>query len=136
MKKYCEICGTKFYAKPSHVKVGFGRFCSRKCSDSHRREVLKGKGNPNWRGGKSIDVWQNMDPQERKARIIFRNTFYKNGGEKEPCVICGTINKVEAHHIDYDFPLEVVWFCHKHHMEHHKLLRNKIKKYLDLQKSA
>ena len=31
----------------------------------------------------------------------------------EPCSACGA--KAEAHHNDYDKPLEVVWLCRKHH---------------------
>jgi len=36
-----------------------------------------------------------------------------------PCVICGN-EVVEAHHIDYNKPLNVVWLCRKHHREVHK----------------
>jgi len=39
--------------------------------------------------------------------------------EPEPCKICGAID-VQAHHEDYSKPLDVVWFCRKHHAEHHK----------------
>lgn len=35
-----------------------------------------------------------------------------------PCIICGNVNS-EAHHEDYDKPKEVIWYCRKHHMEHH-----------------
>ncbi len=31
----------------------------------------------------------------------------------EPCNACGA--KAEAHHNDYDKPLDVVWVCKKHH---------------------
>ena len=36
----CRICGTKFYAKPSHLLLGWGRFCSRKCQ---AKSQLKGQ---------------------------------------------------------------------------------------------
>lgn len=39
---------------------------------------------------------------------------------KEPCNICG-VEKVEAHHLDYLKPLEVEWYCLKHHRELHWL---------------
>lgn len=35
-----------------------------------------------------------------------------------PCVECGAVNS-QAHHPDYAKPLEVVWLCHKHHLERH-----------------
>lgn len=27
----CKLCGKKFYAKPSHLKRGWGKYCSQKC---------------------------------------------------------------------------------------------------------
>ena len=35
------------------------------------------------------------------------------------CEVCG-ITETEAHHMDYDKPLEVNWLCKKHHVERHK----------------
>lgn len=42
----------------------------------------------------------------------------------EPCRICGG-NEVEAHHKDYDKPLDVIWLCKKHHMEEHYALASR-----------
>ena len=36
-----------------------------------------------------------------------------------PCVMCGS-PIVEKHHEDYSKPLEIIWFCTKHHRRHHK----------------
>ena len=50
-------------------------------------------------------------------------TFYaisKGLLKKQPCEICATTEKVEAHHDDYSKPLEVRWLCKTHHQEHHK----------------
>lgn len=41
--------------------------------------------------------------------------------EKEPCRECG--QDAEAHHEDYDQPLEVVWLCRGHHGARHRELR-------------
>src|SRR4030066_1211949 len=27
----CKICRSKFYAKPRHIKIGWGKYCSNKC---------------------------------------------------------------------------------------------------------
>jgi|SRR3989344_6778541 len=27
----CKICRTSFYAKPRHIKIGWGKYCSNKC---------------------------------------------------------------------------------------------------------
>lgn len=39
--------------------------------------------------------------------------------KKLPCSECGD-PKSQGHHDDYDKPLEVKWYCRKHHEEAHK----------------
>lgn len=57
--------------------------------------------------------------KERRQRNFARGqvTYAVKTGrlKKEPCR-CG-ITKVEAHHMDYSRPLEVIWACKKHHVE-------------------
>jgi len=38
--------------------------------------------------------------------------------KRQPCIICGA-EQVDAHHVDYLKPLEVVWLCRKHHLALH-----------------
>ncbi len=38
--------------------------------------------------------------------------------KKQPCYVCGSF-KSEKHHQDYTKPLEVKWYCRKHHRELH-----------------
>lgn len=33
----CQICSKSFYAKPRHLKVGWGKFCSQKCQFQNQR---------------------------------------------------------------------------------------------------
>ena len=39
----------------------------------------------------------------------------------QPCRICGNVKSV-AHHQDYSKPLDVLWYCRKHHMLLHSIL--------------
>ena len=38
----------------------------------------------------------------------------------QPCEVCGTTNRIQAHHENYSKPLEVRWLCSLHHRRRHK----------------
>jgi sigma-70-like protein len=61
------------------------------------------------------------DDEKKKvtARVKAQNAVRSGRISKRPCKVCGDENS-EAHHEDYDKPLEVVWLCKKHHDEHHR----------------
>ncbi|KKK52352.1 hypothetical protein LCGC14_3105780 [marine sediment metagenome] len=60
--------------------------------------------------------------KKQNARA-YLHTYIKRGKlQKLPCCICGLTDNLEAHHEDYNKPLEVVWFCRTHHLEYHKNL--------------
>ena len=52
------------------------------------------------------------------ARQTVRNAIRDGKLIKKECEICGDPNS-EAHHIDYDKPLDVTWLCRRHHLEQH-----------------
>jgi hypothetical protein len=60
-------------------------------------------------------------PRRRKARIAVGNAIRDGRLIRQPCLICG--DKAEAHHPDYDAPLDVVWLCTLHHKQAHALVR-------------
>lgn len=39
---------------------------------------------------------------------------------RQPCCVCGTTQKVHAHHEDYARPLHVAWLCASHHTRLHQ----------------
>jgi hypothetical protein len=41
----------------------------------------------------------------------------------QPCEVCGTTEKIHAHHDNYSKPLDVRWLCQLHHMQHHRSIR-------------
>jgi hypothetical protein len=38
---------------------------------------------------------------------------------KEACQVCGDVD-VQAHHTDYNKPMDITWLCDKHHRELHR----------------
>ena len=60
--------------------------------------------------------------QLAEARSIWNHYVRDKHIIRQPCEICG--EKAEAHHDDYNKPLEVRWLCFKHHREWHKIHEN------------
>lgn len=74
-------------------------------------------------------VYKKISKEERlrRTKIRARGVVYINlrNGKliKLPCSVCGSV-KSEAHHPDYSKPLEVEWYCKKHHLEADKALKS------------
>lgn len=63
--------------------------------------------------------WKAPDPRKKSARTQLTRAVIAGVVLRLPCAVCAHPN-AEAHHEDYDRPLEVVWLCRKHHMERHR----------------
>ena len=49
------------------------------------------------------------------------NVYIRRGKiKKESCVICKSNIKIQAHHLDYNKPLEVIWLCKDCHYKAHQ----------------
>ena len=59
-------------------------------------------------------------PHKNRARVHVHNALARGKMQRQPCEVCG-IDKADAHHEDYDKPLEVRWLCRKHHGEVHRI---------------
>lgn len=69
---------------------------------------------------------QHNHPGRLQVYAIVRAAIKKGVLVKQPCEQCSS-EKVEAHHEDYSFALEVNWLCRKHHRERHQ----EINEYLE-----
>ena len=64
--------------------------------------------------------WVRKNPKKNKVRYLVFKAIGEEVIKRIPCEVCGN-SKVQAHHCDYDKPLDVIWLCDKHHKEWHKL---------------
>lgn len=123
----CKICGKKFYAKPSHIKRGWGLYCSRKCQ---HKSLLKGKfvkcavcGKETWKIPKDFKnsksgnffcdkhcqtIWRNKlfsgpkHPNWKNGEnVAYRKILIENN-IKQICNVCGNsdVRVLAVHHLD------------------------------------
>lgn len=104
--KYKTTCG-KCDGPIEEELIGRQRYC-RSCKNAHTKATRK----------KHSEL---TDEQRMKANARSYLHVYRKRGKvtQQPCVNCGD-PKSEAHHPDYSKPTEVIWYCRKCHMDHHK----------------
>lgn len=58
-------------------------------------------------------------PEKFKARNAINGAIRSGKIKRKPCQKCGTSDNIQAHHTDYSKPLDVMWLCHRHHVDIH-----------------
>ncbi len=125
----CQTCSKEFYAKPSHIKLGYCKYCSRKCQAESQKTgkfvLCDTCGKEIWRNQHDLKFSKSKKYFCNKScQTFWRNKFYsgfrhpnwKNGehqeyrsflirsGVKRICLRCQ--NKDErilvVHHLDKD----------------------------------
>lgn len=113
-KGTCDYCGIEYSTKESAYNRAKRHFCSRQCYSKYRAEMLPKEEQPSYGTGHS----EQEREKRKKAREIFNHYMRDKHLVRKPCEVCG--EQAEAHHDDYNKPLEVRWLCFKHHREWHK----------------
>jgi hypothetical protein len=65
--------------------------------------------------------YRSAHPDRRIAHQAVQTAIRNGTLAKKPCAICRS-EKSNAHHEDYAKPLEVIWYCHQHHMARHAMI--------------
>lgn len=141
----CKICGSDFYIKPSHLKLGWGKYCSKKCQGKSQLKgrslncavcdkvfyrsptQLKRSDSGKYFCTKSCQTcWRNSHfieekhPNWRGGESVYRDIL-KRTGVKAVCVCCKTSDErvLSAHHIDHNRhnndKSNLVWVCFNCH---------------------
>ena len=66
-----------------------------------------------------IKEYRSRFPEKYKAHSLVNSAVKCNRMRKEPCQVCGSTERVHAHHDDYSKPLDVRWLCAAHHRQWH-----------------
>lgn len=72
-------------------------------------------------------AWRAEDKRRQKAHSAVFSAIKRGDLVRMSCVRCGT-EKTEAHHEDYDKPLDVVWLCSPCHKQRHQEIKHEILK--------
>jgi hypothetical protein len=67
---------------------------------------------------------QKLHPEKQRARKKVQMALKNGDLLKDNCEICDSIRS-EAHHDDYNKPLDIRWLCKKHHTMRHTLMKIK-----------
>lgn len=122
----CKSCTKKDSNKRRNAKIQECREYDRKRNSLPHRVKLR---NDLYEKNKNTDEYKKKhydsnrkylknNPEKTKSKRAVQYAISSGKLKKESCRVCGNI-KVEAHHEDYDFPLNIIWVCRKHHMEIH-----------------
>lgn len=58
-----------------------------------------------------------LHPEKWRARAALARAVKTGKVARAPCEVCGRRDAVQAHHDDYNRPLDVHWLCPPHHAE-------------------
>lgn len=64
--------------------------------------------------------YANKHPERIAVYATVRNAVLCGRLIKKPCQVCGSNNRIHAHHKDYSKPLQVEWLCIMHHFMEHR----------------
>ena len=127
MKKNCVDCGVAWSLD------GFYRGVPQRCKECHKAKVrawyyrtLPERSAYEARRFKEPSRKENLleyqrarrkrSPEKNRARNAVSNAVRDGRLVRKPCEVCGSV-MAQAHHEDYAKPLDVRWFCFKHHRE-------------------
>ena len=117
VRYFCDNCGLIAFDRKSHYNRKKRHFCNSRCYSIYRRDRMSPEEQNSYGRGNTPDE----RAKRRKARSDLNHHLRDKHIDRKPCEVCGdTIS--EAHHDDYDKPLDVRWLCFRHHRSHHRAI--------------
>jgi hypothetical protein len=134
-KKPCEICGRLMETRPSRIRAGRGKYCSKECytigqvgvhtgrkfSEESREKIRQSK-----IGEKNPAYIHGHNHNHIRYMAGFTTTLRKRIKERDnyTCQKCGNRERLQIHHLDHDplhnDPKNLTTWCIHCHMIHHR----------------
>jgi hypothetical protein len=70
---------------------------------------------------RSIERMKASNPEKYYARNVIKAALRNGKIQRKPCFFCASDKNLQAHHEDYDHPLDVVWLCASCHGKYHAI---------------
>lgn len=119
----CKEC-TKHDVKRSYTEHHDARtaYEQKRLDDPARREKQREYGRKK-RGtashAEAATRWNSANAHKKHAHGLVQRAVETGRLTRQPCEVCGRVDS-QAHHDDYDKPLDVRWLCPTHHGEIHR----------------
>lgn len=118
--KLCPRCGEvkplDQYPRDPRRSRGINSYCF-PCYRAYARHMAKTHG---YNRQRAVRKAKGLGPSRHQLAAEIVSRAVKLGVlTRAPCAICGTTDRVEAHHTDYTKPLDVTWLCYLHHRHAH-----------------
>jgi len=117
------------FSKDKKTKDGHNYLC-RECK---KKQLKKYRNSKNGRATRHDEIikYKAKNRDNFRAYTALYRAIKKGIVSKMPCIVCG--EPAFGHHENYSKPLDVIWFCPKHHSDLHKGLidNQEVKRYGD-----
>lgn len=117
----CKECTKKDVIENRRGRLDYYRsFDRRRASQPHRvaaRYAYARTEQGKLAHARATKRWQVLHAKRRRAINMVNNAVRDGRLMRLPCFVCGI--KAQAHHPDYDRPLDVMWLCPRHHKDAH-----------------
>lgn len=67
----------------------------------------------------NVKAWVRRNREKDAAHKIVAFALRAGLISRQPCEVCGSVERVHAHHDDYKKPLAIRWLCVQHHLDEH-----------------
>lgn len=114
----CDYCYNDYMIKPSKFAKQKRHFCSMACYSKYRKEYLPKQEQHAYKDGGMLESEKRLRIQ---ARTMVNHAVRDGKLTRGVCECCG-FGKTQAHHPDYNKPLEIKWLCRKCHWQEHILI--------------
>lgn len=108
----CKECNKRDVRQNRADNIGYYRNYDRLRYDEHG---VRGNPQPAEKQKQHKRDWYDRNKHKKYANTVVARAIKSGELLRQPCSVCGCDEDVEAHHEDYDKPLDVIWLCTRHH---------------------